>query len=517
MYITRDATRVVMPWREDLANLIPHAREITHEGARLLVVPNAPEEARLCRNLGVDVPAPIFTRYNWAGQTPWEIQKTTAGLLSENNRFYVLSTMGTGKTRAALFASDYLQSSSAVRRILIAAPLSTLTPVWEQELFRVLPGRRAIVLYGDRAKRLKLLAQEADYYVINHHGLHLLRDALIERGFDVVVIDELAIFRNKGTQLWKAASAVINAPSVKYVWGLTGSPTPKSPVDAWAQIRLLTPARVPRTMTGFRDMTMRQITAFKWTERPEASGIVHAAMQPSVRYSRDDVMELPETTYVDRDIKLSDEAKRAYKMMVDKMRMLGTSGQAITAVNEGVLQSKLLQVAGGFIYTDTHGVYHIPNDDRLRVLEELIDETDHKVLVFVPFVHALKGVAEHLEAAGESVAVVHGATSRAARDRIFNAFQTKTNPRVIIAHPETMAHGLTLTQANTIIWYTPTPRLDIYEQANARITRPGQVNKTLIVHLSGTPVEKLTYARLRKRGQMQGILLDLFSNQEVVL
>lgn len=517
MFVTRDAEHIVIPWRQDLASLIPHARRLAHEGSDLLLIPNRHDEAKLARNLGVPVPAPIMTRYDWAGQKPWDIQKTTAALLTESPRCYVLSTMGTGKTRAAIFAADYLMQAGAVKRVLIVAPLSTLTSVWEQELFRVLPTSRVSVLYGDRAKRHKALAQDADYYVVNHHGMALLGPALIERRFDVVIIDELAVFRSKSTQLWKAANAVVNAEkhAPAYTWGLTGSPTPNAPTDAWAQVRLLTPSRVARTMTQFRDQTMRQISLFKWIARPEANDTVLAAMQPSVRFTRDDVAELPPTSYVNRDVKLDGDTAKAYRMLSDKMRIVTNAGQSVTAVNEGVLQSKLMQVALGYVYTDKGTTYKLSGTARLDALKEVIDETDRKVIVFVPFIHALEGVAEFLQKHGLSVAVVNGSTPQGARTKIFRAFQEDAAPRVLVAHPQCMAHGLTLTAANTIVWYGPTNSLEIYEQANARITRPGQTAKTLIAHIGGSPVEKLAYARLRAKGKMQGLLLELFKTQNL--
>lgn len=518
IFVTQDTNHIVVPWRDDLATLIPHHRELAFRGERMLVMPNRHDEAKLARNLGVPVPAPILTRYSWPrvqGNPPWEIQKVTAALLTESPRAYVLNTMGTGKTRSTLFACDYLRQSGAVRRVLIAAPLSTLTPVWESEIFAMLPRATTVVLHGSRQKRLQLLKSDAEYYVVNHHGLKMLQDDLIKRGFDIVVIDELAVFRNKSTELWKALNGVLQAPSVQYAWGLTGSPTPNEPTDAWAQVRLLTPGKVPRSMTQFRDLTMRQITTFKWVARPNALDVVHQAMQPSVRFTRDDVMELPETTWVDRDVKLSTEGARAYKLLFDKMRMQTQAGQSITAVNEGVLQNKLLQVACGYLYDDKGQVYALPNNDRLDVCLELVEEADRKVIVFVPYVHALQGIVEHLVKHKQSVAMVHGGTSLAARNKIFRDFQEAAEPRVLVAHPQCMAHGLTLTAANTIIWFCPTNSLETYEQANARITRPGQKSKTLIVHLGGTQVEKQTYRRLREKGKMQGILLDMFHTQQL--
>lgn len=515
MFVTSDTRHIALTWREDLANLIPHSKPFDYRGSRMLLIPNGHDEAKVCRNVGVPVPAPILTRYDWRGMTPWEIQKTTSALLTESPRAFVLNSMGTGKTRSAIWAADYLLRNAGVKHVLIAAPLSTLTPVWEQELFRVIPQARVRVLHGTKAKRLDLLHEDAEWYIVNHHGLSLISDELGSRGVGVFILDELAVFRNRGTQLWKAASTVVNTPSVQYAWGMTGSPTPSAPTDAWAQLRLLAPERTTRSMTKFRDMTMRQITPFKWVARAEATELVHRAMQPSVRFTLDDVGELPPTTYVDRKIKLDAEAGRAYKMLFDKMAMLTNKGESITAQNEGILQNKLLQVACGYIYTDKHQVYALPNQNRLDALKEVIEETDRKVIVFVPYVHALQGITDFLRKHKETVELVYGGTSRPARDKIFRSFQEETEPRILVAHPQCMAHGLTLTSANTIVWYCPTNSLEIYEQANARIARPGQTHKTLIAHLSGTPVERATYARLKERARMQGMLLSLFHQQEV--
>ena len=514
MFISPDGNHLAVAWRQDLANLIPHAKPFDWMGQQMLLMPNNTDEARVCRNLGVQVPPPVLTRYDWRGLKPWDIQRTTTALLTESPRAYVLNTMGTGKTLAAAFAADWLASTSAVSPWLITAPLSTLSLVWEAELFKLLPRAKVSVLYGSKDKRLKALAAPADFYIVNHHGLIMLADHLVGK-FRGVIIDELAVFRNRSTSLWKAANAIVNGGGVDYAWGLTGSPTPNSPLDAWAQVRLLTPGRVPRTSTAFRDTVMRQVSTFKWAPRPDATAIVHKAMQPAVRFTRDDVMELPETTYVDREVKLEGEGAVAYKMLYDKMRMATSGGESITAANEGVLQSKLLQVALGYIYTDSRGTYNLPSDTRKEALLEIVEECERKVIVFVPYIHALVGVTGFLAKHGYDVATVSGDTPRAARDSIFRRFQHEELPRVLVAHPQCMSHGLTLTSANTIVWYGPTNSLDIYEQANARITRPGQTSKSLIVHLSGTAVERAVYRRLRGKAKMQGLLLELFKAQEL--
>lgn len=519
-YISQDGNQVVTAWRQDLASLIPHARDLAWEGKRYLVFPNQREEAKVARNLGVAVPSPILTGYDWCSTTtprkPWDVQKITAAMLVENPRAYVLNSMGTGKTSAALFACDFLLRSTGARRVLIAAPLSTLTPVWETEIFSLMPHRKVITLHhADRAKRIERLKRDATFYIINHHGLALMKDQLLAKKFDVIILDELGVFRNRSTQLWKAANYVSqNAP---YLWGMTGSPTPSEPTDAWAQMKLLTPLRTTRSLNAFRDLTMNKITTFKWMPKREANEVIHAQMQPAVRFQRNDVMELPPTSYVHRRVEVTPEGARAYKLLYDNMRMELLNGESITAVHEGVLRTKLLQVACGYIYTDTQTVYELPQGPRHAALLEAVEETDRKVIVFVPFLHAIKGVADYLAKHKHHAAVVHGGTSRAVRDRLFTNFQTQAEPKLIVAHPGCMAHGLTLTQANTIIWYAPSPSYEIYEQANARIVRPGQKEKTYIVHLAGTAIERETYRRQQTKGKMQGMLLDMFRQNNLPL
>lgn len=517
MYVTADTKHIVVDWRADLANVIPHARDMTYGGRRMLLLPNEYQSAKVARNLGVPVPAPILTRYKWAGsRVPWRTQKITSALLTESARAFVLNEFGTGKTASVIWACDYLRGVHAIRRVLITAPLSTLTPVWEAELFKLVPLARVQVLHGTREERMRRLAIDADYYIINHHGLSLMRDALIKKGFDVFVIDELAVFRNKSTELWKAANSIIRETpkAIQHVWGLTGSPTPKAPTDAWAQVRLLTPDRTTTSLTRFRDMTMRQISGFKWLRRPQAQEIVYEAMQPSVRFALTDVAELPPTIYQNLSIELEPQTKHAYKTLFDKMAILTNKGETVTAVNEGVLQSKLMQVSLGYIYNDNKGTITLPNKSRLEAVGDLIDQTNRKVIVFVPFIHALEGVAAHLQK-DHAIAVVHGQTPIGLRNKIFRSFQEDAEPRIIVAHPACMSHGLTLTAANTVIWFGPVNNYETYEQANARIIRPGQVSKTIVAHITATPVERLAYKRLQDRGNFLGMLLELFHQQEL--
>jgi SNF2 family DNA or RNA helicase len=493
-----------LPFHAGLANLVQDHRVVGDQ----MVLPHTHDVVRLARNLGLKAPAPIMVRYDWNGDTPFKTQRITAAMLTMNRRAYVLSEMGTGKTRATLFAIDFLIREGLIKSAIVVAPLSTLTSVWYKEVFRYFNHMSVGVLHGSREKRQEILAQQHQLYVINHDGIKTVLPLLLRRpDIGCVVVDELAAFRNARTDRWKALSALVAGRS--YAWGLTGSPTPNEPPDAWGQAKLLTPERAPKFFKGFKESTMTQVSTFRWIPKSDSKETVYNMLQPAVRFKRDDCIELPPVSYATREAPLTPEQKRIYTEMMKHLKT-GFANGDVTAANEGVLMSKLLQITTGFIYGKAGQVHEIDNAPRMDALTELLDEAEGKVIVFVDFIYASNMIAQRLKGLGYSVEQVSGETSKGERDRIFAAFQGAAFPRVIVAHPKCMAHGLTLTEANTIIWFSPTNSLDTYEQACARITRPGQTRKQLIMHLTGTPVESKLYKRLQQKASLQGALLELF-------
>jgi SNF2 family DNA or RNA helicase len=505
--------RIVLPSRADVLHVLPGAQKFEAGGAQWLAVPHNVEAVRLLRNLGLQAPSPIGYYYDWPGGTPFDSQRVTADLCSIARRAYVLSEMGVGKTRAVLWAYDYLRREGQVRKLLVVAPLSTLSTVWENEIFENFPHLTAKVLHGSKAKRLRHLAEDADVYVINHDGVEVIHNELFARAeIDGVIVDELASYRNKRTARWKYLEPIVRRSA--YSWGLTGSPTPNAPTDAYGQSRLLTPEAAGFSFKAFKDRTMRQVSTFTWIPRPEANEIAHSILQPAVRFTRAECLDLPPTTYSSRSVVLAPAAAKAYAEM---HRQLATQvrSKEITAANEGVKLSKLLQIAAGFAYDADGRGHYVGGVDRFKEIIDLIEASSGKVIVFAPFryfVDLLAGVlGKRFEAA-----VIHGDVAPQARTRIFADFQRGRGDRdirVLIAHPQTMSHGLTLTAANTIIWASPTTSLETYQQANARITRAGQTQNTHIIHVAGSPAEAKVYARLKRNAALQGALLELFEKE----
>jgi SNF2 family DNA or RNA helicase len=177
-----------------------------------------------------------------------------------------------------------------------------------------------------------------------------------------------------------------------------------------------------------------------------------------------------------------------------------------------VIFTKMLQTALGWVYMDVdRDVAVLGGDDRLKALVDIVEANKRKLIVFSPFKSATAGIADYLKQAGIDFASVTGDTPHGERTKIFNAFQNTPQYHVLNAHPECMAHGLTLTAADTIVWFGPTTKLETYEQANARITRVGQQHKQQVIRMVGTPAERMLYRRLEGKQDMQNSILDIIA------
>jgi SNF2 family DNA or RNA helicase len=495
---------------ERITNVIPSAKTFTVKGVPYVAVPHRIEETKVLRNLGFEAPAPIRHYYDWPGRfKPFSAQREAAAFLSMYDRSFNLSELGTGKSLASLWAYDYLRGIGRLNKALIISPLSTLERTWADELFQHFPHLTSVVLHGSRDKRLKLLKQDVDVYIINHDGVGIIEPELKTReDIDLVIVDEIAqAARNAGTDRWKSINKVVNRHDKKRAcWGMSGTPTPNAPTDAWAQCRLVVPEKVPPYFNRFKGQVMRQLTQFSWVPKPDATEIVQRVMQPAVRFTRDECLDLPPLMYETRMVGMTAEQSKAYKEMVSRLRTQAEQGD-ITAVNEAVKMAKLVQIACGVIYANDGSEVTIPSTPRVEETRDIVQQAEGKVIVFVPFVSSVNMVAAELSKTF-SVEVIHGGVKKDERDRIFGAFQKHKDPKVLVAQPAAMSHGLTLTAASTIIWYSCVTSNEVFEQANGRINRPGQKMNNFIIMLEGTPVEKRIYSRLRNKQKMQGALLD---------
>jgi SNF2 family DNA or RNA helicase len=165
------------------------------------------------------------------------------------------------------------------------------------------------------------------------------------------------------------------------------------------------------------------------------------------------------------------------------------------------------------VYSDTKEVVEFDVSPRLKALEEVIDQTDQKVIVFVPFTHTIELVSKFLEGLGVSSNIINGAVSAGERQRIVNKFQTTQEPRVLVIQPQAASHGVTLTAADTIVFWSPVMSVETYLQCIARIDRVGQKNRMTVVHLQGSEVERKMYKMLQNKVDSHEKLVDLYKEE----
>jgi superfamily II DNA or RNA helicase len=290
---------------------------------------------------------------------------------------------------------------------------------------------------------------------------------------------------------------------------MTGTPAAQSPLDAYGLAKLINPKAVPRFFGAFREMVMYKLTQFKWVPKDSATQTVFNALQPAIRFTKEQCLDLPPMTYVKRTVELTPQQKKYYESLRRQM-VTFAAGEQITAANAAVNMNKLLQIACGAVYTDTGETVEFDIKNRYNVLREVIDESSQKVLIFVPFRHVIDLLVEKLTADGITNEVIRGDVSANKRTEIFEKFQTKYDPRVLVIQPQAAAHGVTLTAANTIVWWGPVSSLETYAQANARVHRTGQNHPCTVVQLEGSAVERGVYKLLDNRIGVHTKMIDLY-------
>ena len=454
-----------------------------------------------------------LSEYEWPrppGFTPFAHQKVTAEFLANQRKAFCFNEQGTGKTASVIWAVDYLMKLGLVKRVLVICPLSIMKSAWQVDLFKFAIHRTVAIAHGSAKKRKEIVEAGAEFVVVNFDGVGIIKKQIMDGGFDLIVVDEASAYKNAQTVRWKDLRDLTRA--IKGLWMLTGTPAAQSPVDAYGLAKLVNPSGVPMFFGQFRDKVMNKVSMYRWVPRPDASQTVHTILQPAIRFEKKQCLDLPPVTFTEREAPMTPQQKSFYKRLKDEM-LIEAAGEEVSAVNAAVKINKLLQIACGSIYTDNHEVVDFDVSNRLNVVQEVVDESSNKVLIFVPFTHSIEVLAKHLTKNGITCDVINGAVSVNRRSDIVQRFQSQPDPKVLIIQPMAASHGLTLTAADTIIWYAPCTSVETYLQANARIDRPGQVNPMTIVHITGSQVETRMYSLLRGNIANHQQVIDLYRQE----
>lgn len=437
-------------------------------------------------------------------------QKKSVKFYRENDRVFDSSDPGTGKTRVALEA---IQASGDTT--LVIAPKSLLRSAWEEDAKLFTPDLKTSIAFA--ANRHKAFEAKADIYVTNTDAAKWLSEqpASFFRRFGRLVIDESSYYKHHTSQRSKAMNRIKRYFARRNL--LSGTPAPNTITDLWHQAFLLDDGkRLGTSFYAFRaavcvpEQVGPMPNMLRWIDRDGAELAVSQLMRDvSIRHILEECLDMPQLIERKLMYYMPEKQLKAYRTMEDHAVLMLERGEIVTAVNAASVTTKLLQIASGAVYNDAEE-YSVVDNGRYELIMDLVEERKHPCLVFFLWTHQRDELVREAKRRGISYAVLDGSvTSANRRNEIVQAFQNG-QIHALFAHPQTTAHGLTLTRARTTIWSSPTYNLEHTLQGNRRVYRAGQKHRTeIITVLAADTLETRVYDVMSGKGKRQLSLLNL--------
>lgn len=418
---------------------------------------------------------------------PHTYQKYCIDKILEIKKLGLFLDMGLGKTVTTLTAIKELKYNRfAVRKVLIIAPKKVAESTWsrEKDKWDHTKMLRVSSVLGSANKRIRALCTPADMYVINRENTQWLVDYYRnDWPFDMVIIDESTSFKSPKAKRFKALAGI--SPRIDRMVLLTGTPSPNGVADLWSQIYLLDGgARLGARYTQFREQYFdpdkrgkNVIYSYKLKDDNSYTSITDKISDICVSMKAEDYIRLPDIVYNTVEVELDKKARKAYDDMErDLILSLPEDENEISVASAAALSNKLLQLANGAIYDESHMVHTI-HECKMEAFTELIESLSGKnVLVFYSFQHDKDRIKKALEKSRLEV-----------RDLKTDADVADWNAgkiNVLLTHPASSAYGLNLQEGgNHVIWFGLTWNLELYQQANKRLHRQGQKEKVFVHRL----------------------------------
>ena len=451
---------------------------------------------------------------------PHAYQRRATDFVVHNRYTALFLDMGLGKTVATLTALQQLKEDyMEIDKTLVIAPKSVARNTWtgESHKWDHLRDMRLSIVMGTDKQRRKALEAEADVYVINRDNVTWLVNyccnTLRRWPFDSVVVDESSSFKNPQSRRFKSLRKM--TPQIRRMVLLTGTPSPNGLMDLWAQINLLDSGkRLGRTLSMYRQQYFRPgkhngHVVFEWIPRAGSrERITEVISDICLSMQAEDYLEMPDLIQAGVTIALADDEMKGYQDF-EKEQLMQVDEAQIEAVTAAALTNKLLQYTGGAVYDSDHE-WHKVGDSKMEALQSILEATEEPVLVFYQYQHEKERILADF---GNYQPVLFNG-----EPEILKKWNDR-EIRLLLCHPASVAYGLNMQEGGrTIVWYTPTWNLELYQQANARLYRQGQDKPVLLYHIvaTGTMDERVMDA-LGGKGDCQTALLrrikELKSNQ----
>ena len=411
---------------------------------------------------------------------------------------------GLGKTITTLTAiNELMYDSFEISKVLIIAPLRVAQSTWKEEIEKWdhLNLLRYSIAVGDEKERLKALKQKSDIYIINRENVDwLVTKSGIDFNFNMLIIDELSSFKSHTSKRFKSLLKI--RPYFERVVGLTGTPSSNGLMDLWAEFRVLDLGeRLGRYITHYRNeyfLPDKRNGAVIFSYKPQKNAeerIYRRLADMTISMKSTEYLKMPELILNDIEINLDEEDQTKYKKFKKEMVMT-IQEKEIDAINAASLSNKLIQLANGSIYDEDKKFYEVHNK-KLDKLEEIIESANGKPVL----------VAYWFKADKERI------------EKRFKVREIKTaddikqwNKGMIdlaLIHPASAGHGLNLQSGgSTLVWFSLTWSLELYQQTNARLYRQGQKDTVVIHHLiTKNTIDEDIMKSLKRKDKTQEALM----------
>jgi hypothetical protein len=439
--------------------------------------------------------------------TPMAHQAKFANLWGQKRRVLNFDECGTGKTLGCIHS---VYQNCPGSRVLVLGTLTTLQSAWVNDLHKYNPHISVALATDTPARKKKAFTSNAQWVITNHDTIKMVADKDYIKQFDVLIVDEADVFRNKSLRT-DALLSVAQTPT--FYCGMTGTPTPKSVTDAFRLVLACDGGeRLGRDFRSFQGEMCYATPiygappgAMRYIDKPLAQQKLMTYIHDICsRVTLEEVVELPEMVKRTITIPLPRRLLEQYRELAQQS-VLELEQGVVNAVNAAARRTKLLQLMSGAVY-DENNVYHDIHTERHKLVADLAMQTDHALVAF-NWLHQRDGICKVLRNRGVTFAYIDGTVSSQRRTEIVADYQ-EGKIQVLLVQPQSAAHGLTLTRANRVIWASPTDRTDLYEQINHRIRRKGQTRKQEVIHIAGEDTVEVDVFdhQMNKRARMFDLL-----------
>ena len=442
-----------------------------------------------------------------------------------NKGFGLLFEMGCGKTLTAIAIAGAGYNAGYIKRVLVIAPTSVV-PVWPKEFTDYADFKYTCrPLLGEKKQRIK----ELDYLmafpfeamrvaVINYESTWRdgIKEKLLEYDADLVICDESQRIKTHDAAQSKAVHELGDKARYKLI--LSGTPVQNDAIDIFSQYRFLDPKIFGRNFYAFRSKYAimggfgnKKIVGYK-----DLDGLIKKEHSIAFRITKEEAIDLPEQTFETRKVTFDKKGWELYNQLKRDSYAELDSGEHVTATTVLTKLLRLQQLAGGFLQQDEQDAPQLVNTAKLDALQDIIEDyvitAKRKLVIFARFIPEVKAIIKMINKVlpgNMKQVAIYGEIKKEDRGPIVKQFQEDPETMIFVGQIDTAGTGITLTAANTCVYYSKNFNYATYSQSLSRIHRIGQRNVCTYIDLEvEKTVDELISKALSKKEDMAKTVVD---------